>query len=603
MLMAMTMLLSLSGCKSVTKEILKDKVIGKIPATITIELSDEVSVEEATGEDVVPAEAPYGPKISSISKKGIEYYWKKPEHCDGYEVYRSYKKNGIYEMIRRIEKRGKNTFIDDTFDHEKRLVYYTVRSFLYQSDGTCAYSELIEPVEAVYIEKLTLEREVTYMYEDATRTIRALAGWGEPEDAQWLSDDPGVARVDEEGNITSIAKGTCTITCTSDAMGQSVSGHVIVGREAPIPSEAITSRYHYNEESGLWINPDADVTNHAVITMAGDLMCSGPQINAARIGEETYDFRNSFLYVKPVFESSDLAVGNLETLLASSWPYMSDEAYIDNMNNCNAPSTFLEAVRYAGFDAVALANNHNCDGGPRAALDTIAQVDRYELAHMGLNSDEEEARYFIAEVNGIRVGFLAYMSEDTTFNGKDKSWSEEDKQKILNVFTPEKAEKEIRQCKEAGAEYVIVYMHWGKKNYRNITEVQAEEALACAEAGADYIVGANPHLIQFYDEIETRDGRMVPCFYSTGNFLSVMDQVPGNRDSVIIRLELDKNDDGQVMMEDQSYIPVFTCKKLNGAKWVNVPVCEDHHGEINLEDRREIYDRITEWVGEGIRCE
>ena len=67
-------------------------------------------------------------------------------------------------------------------------------------------------------------------------------------------------------------------------------------------------------------------------------------------------------------------MGNLETLLAPGWPYMLDEAYIDNKNNCNASSRYLDAVRYGGFDAVAMANNHNCDGGKTALLETIRQV-------------------------------------------------------------------------------------------------------------------------------------------------------------------------------------------------------------------------------------
>ncbi len=270
--------------------------------------------------------------------------------------------------------------------------------------------------------------------------------------------------------------------------------------------------------------------------MVGDLMCGKRQMQVQYSEEGGWNFNESFKYIREVISESDLAVCNVETLLASGWPYMIDECYIDNKNNCNAPSRFLDAVKFGGFDVAVLANNHNCDGGVQALIQTIEQVNRYKLINTGIFSDDGERRFVIIDINGIKVGILAYMTLATSFNGKDKNWSKEEKNRHLNIYYRERAERDIKECQAAGAEFIIAYMHWGMKNFLSITEDQQKDAEEIANLGVNYIVGANPHVIQKYEAIRTDDGRTVPCFYSTGNFLSIMNQVKGNRDSVIVRI-------------------------------------------------------------------
>ncbi len=564
--------------------------------------ADEAQKKEKAAQEAESnqPETPYGTKISAITKEGIEFYWKKLERADGYEVFRSYSPDGSFEKIAKIESRRVGTYLDIEFDHSKKEVYYTVRSFMNQPDGSVTYSDMIEPKAATYRDDLLLERKETYMYSGTTRTMRAFIGWGEPEDAQWSSDNEAVATVAADGTITAVSSGRCNITCATKAYQQSATTDVIVDRKACEPLGEITARYHFNAASGCWEQNTPADTNDAVIMMVGDMMCGKKQMETQWSEVEGWNFNDSYEYCRGIMRSADLAVGNLETLLAAGWPYMLDETYINNMNNCNATSRYLDAVKYGRFDALVMANNHNCDGGTRALLETIDQVDRYQFARTGAFKSAEEPRFFIANVNGIKVGYLAYMTKATGFNGKDSDWSKDEKDSLLNIFTPEKAAQDIAACRAAGAEYIIAYMHWGLKNYRKPTKAQIKEAQEIVDAGADYVIGANPHVLQMYDVLVSKDGRKVPCFYSVGNFQSIMRQIPENPDSVIVRIRLQRNADGKVILAENNYIPCHTYLKRNGHRWAPVAVCNSFNKLVRKPKQTEFYDRIIGIIGNKI---
>lgn len=544
-------------------------------------------------------DVPFGTKISSITNEGIEFYWKKLENTDGYEIYRAYKKSGPFELIAKIENRRKGTYIDNEFDHSKKSVFYSIKSYVVNDDGSVDYSELIAPKEAEYRKKIEIERDATYMYSGTQRSIKALYKWGEPSNVKWSSSDESVATVSNDGVITAVSSGECELTCKK-SMWQKAKTKVVVDRKALEPLAPITSRYYFDESDRIWKQNAAEKDNEAIILMVGDLMCGATQMTNQCKKDVGWCFNDSYDYIKDVISSSDLSVANLETLLASGWPYMTDERYINNQNNCNATSRYLDAVKYAGFDLVTMSNNHNCDGGVRALLETIEQVDKYKLIRTGAYLFEDTDRYVIVDVNGIKVGYLAYTSAATGYNKKDATWSKKEKDQLLNTFSFEKAKKDIEDCKKAGAEYIIAYMHWGLKNYISTTDDQEREALEIANAGADYIVGANPHVLQKYDVITTDSGKEVPCFFSTGNFQSIMNQIPENRDSVIVRIKLTKDDQGNIILDENGYIPCHTYRKHKNSNWIPLALCDRYYLNIKKKNRIEFLDRIKSTIGDKI---
>lgn len=546
-------------------------------------------------------DAPYGPKISSVTEEGIEFYWKKIEKADGYEVFRSYEIDGEYELIADIPTRSQGEYMDSGFDSSKKKIYYKSRSY-FNSEGMKIYSESTKPAVAVYRENMSLEREATYLYDGTERKLKAFYGWGEVDDAQWSSSDDSVAIVSSDGIVKAISKGEAVINCVSEKLDMNVTMKIVVNREAMEPLDTGQRRFSFNEATGLWVNNSVRKPKEAIIMMVGDLMCGTAQTKAQYTEENGWKYNDSYEYVKKTTAQSDFAIGNLETLMAPGWPYMIDEAYINNKNNCNNPSRYLDAVLYGGFDAVTMSNNHNCDGGVRALLDTIDQVNLRNIPNTGIFKTPEESRYMIVDINGIKVGFLAYMSKATSFNGKDADWTKEEKDTHLNVFTQEKATADIKNCRAAGAEYIIAYMHWGKKNYKAITEKQAAEAQGIADAGADYIIGANPHIVQAYDIIKSADGRKVPCFYSTGNFQAYMNQIPGNRDSVMVRIKLKKGLFGKIKLVENNYIPYHTYKTYEDCYLTPISLGKTYDTELKLSGRNKFRKRIAEAIGDKIKA-
>ena len=362
-----------------------------------------------------------------------------------------------------------------------------------------------------------------------------------------------------------------------------------------------TSRFQLGED-GVYVNPKAEATNEATLMITGDLMCQWRQQEAAFTSdgsdfididdirklkseeqarmdayyEETgiqiapefgeipqpegkWDFDESFQYVRKILKQGDLVIGNLETMLSHSSPLTMQCYTLEGRPYLNSPVEFLDGIDYAGYDLLTLANNHSCDVGVQGLLETLENIDRYNFLRTGMFAGEEEERYLVVDVNGIKVGIVSYAAY---YNTKDANFTEEGQEVLLNRYFTSKAKKDIKAARKAGAEYVIAFMHWGAENTHEITYLQQRNAANVARAGADYIVGSHPHAIQEFDIIETTDGREVPVIYSMGNFLSCM-QNDVNNDSLILQLNLERNEDGEAVLASHRLYP---CTILHDAE-------------------------------------
>lgn len=288
----------------------------------------------------------------------------------------------------------------------------------------------------------------------------------------------------------------------------------------------------------------ADIS--AVPDLANDTPVSLPVPDFGVIPQPSgeWDFDESFQYVRKILKKGDLVIGNLETMLSQSSPLTMQCYTLEGRPYLNSPVEFLDGIDYAGFDLLTLANNHSCDVGVRGLLETLENIDRYNFLRTGMFADESEERYLVVDVNGIKVGIVSYAAY---YNTKDANFTDEGQEVLLNRYFTDKARADIKAARKAGAEYVIAFMHWGAENTHEITYLQQRNAVNVARAGADYIVGSHPHAIQEFDIVTTGSGKQVPVIYSMGNFLSCM-QLDVNNDSLILQLNLERNDEGEVVL-------------------------------------------------------
>lgn len=306
----------------------------------------------------------------------------------------------------------------------------------------------------------------------------------------------------------------------------------------------------------------------ANIVIAGDLLCLSAQIADADCGSG-YDFTGSFDVIKDKIVAADLAVGNLETLVAEGHPLTKPNPTDESMGDgstaeapadaapvnpapadpaadpaaapsptkrpsprINAPEEYLKALKASGFDVLTTANNHMFDYQEDGITKTLTKLDEYGFAHTGAYAQEADKAPLIADVNGIHVAVLAYTNIINHSPGRSRAY-------MIDRYDEKRVTTDIAAAKAAGADYIIVCVHWGTEHTHQPNKSQRKIAEQIASAGADIILGSHPHCTQPFDVIETERGD-VPVLYSLGNFVSSMSKMM-HKDGVLVNLVLEKD--------------------------------------------------------------
>ena len=245
--------------------------------------------------------------------------------------------------------------------------------------------------------------------------------------------------------------------------------------------------------------------------------CSGQRIVIASVGDmligdeatkrlERHGWSYPFSRVKPLLEGADLVMGNLEAPITEHDElYMADKKWFYKQD----PRAALTLKR-AGFDILALANNHTLDYGPVGMTDTIRALTEQGIAVIGAGENEAEAREgVVVEIDGTRIGVLAYMKPYGRYPKDD--WFADGDLRGCARMTRENLREDIERMRRM-ADLVIVHCHYGR-NYKPVTNYQKRLSHAAIEYGADLVNGHHPHVAQ---GVEIYRGK--PIVYSLGNF-------------------------------------------------------------------------------------
>jgi poly-gamma-glutamate synthesis protein (capsule biosynthesis protein) len=283
------------------------------------------------------------------------------------------------------------------------------------------------------------------------------------------------------------------------------------------------------------------------VLAAGDLMCLYGQLCTAK-AKDGYRFDECFAGIREKVSAADLAIANLETLVASGCAY-TGRAPKSGYTRINAPGSFLSAVVGCGFDVLTNANNHTYDYQADGIAKTMKALDQAGVAHTGAYASAADKKPLVVDVKGIRIGIAAYTDV------LNKRPSKKDAG-LVDIYSDSRVAADIKATHEAGAEFVIVYMHWGKENTSKLTSRQKSIAKFVANAGADLILGSHSHCVQPLASIKTNRGS-VPVVYSMGNLVSSMSRSI-NKDSALVTFALEKQPDtGAVGIAGITYLPTY----------------------------------------------
>lgn len=282
----------------------------------------------------------------------------------------------------------------------------------------------------------------------------------------------------------------------------------------------------------------------ASLLFAGDAMMHKAQIEAARQPDGTYDYHNCFVEVAPIIKHADYAIVNLETPLGGA-PYSGYPCFC-------APDSYARALKQAGFDLMLTANNHTLDRRDRGLRRTVAALDSLGIAHLGTyaNAAQRHMRLpMIKEINGFKVGMLNYTygTNGITIQGDV----------VVDYIDRKLMADDIEKARRAGAEIIMVAIHWGNEYQLHANAAQKELAQFLVDKGVELVIGGHPHVIQPMDMVEGPNGNPALVVYSLGNFISNM-KTRDTRGGVMVEVNLRRDSVGRAYVHEAKYRLVFT---------------------------------------------
>lgn len=292
----------------------------------------------------------------------------------------------------------------------------------------------------------------------------------------------------------------------------------------------------------------------ADLVFVGDAMQHQAQLDRALElgGGKKYDYTGCFSLIAPTITEADYAVCNLEVPLGGGPDYTGYPCF-------SAPDSYAEALKDAGFDLFLTANNHCLDRRDKAARRTLTALDNLGVDHIGTYHDAQDRADkvpFIKTINGIKFGFLNYTYGT---NGIEPTQGAE-----ISLIDKNKMAEEIKKTREAGAEIVVVTMHWGVEYVLLQNRNQEELADFLVDQGADLIIGSHPHVIQPMKVVRNeKEGKDVLVVYSLGNFISNM-KTADTTGGALVRVRVERDSTGSARFKSADYDTFFSAKPAGG---------------------------------------
>lgn len=370
-------------------------------------------------------------------------------------------------------------------------------------------------------------------------------------------------------------------------------------------------------------DPPITVESTATLSATGDILMHKPVINTGTVTDGEYDFASIFTYFSDYVTAADYAVANLETTLAATNNGYAYSGY----PRFNCPDGIVTSAKNAGFDMLLTANNHSYDTRGIGLRRTQQVIAERGLVNLGSKLEADDPNYLVVTVNGINLGLCCYTYEDNAAadqkapNGITMSSADAP---LLNTFDYtnlsafyEEMQENIALMEEAGADAVVLFIHWGNEYKIQQNDTQSAMAQELCNLGVDVIIGGHPHVVQPVELLTstTDAAHKTVCLYSMGNAVSnqrvgEMSLKTGHtEDGVLFSVTFTKYSDGTVILSDADLLPTWVDLRSSPKKaYAILPLdkqIEDWKTQFSLTDStlekaQKSYDRTMAIVGEGM---
>jgi poly-gamma-glutamate capsule biosynthesis protein CapA/YwtB (metallophosphatase superfamily) len=206
--------------------------------------------------------------------------------------------------------------------------------------------------------------------------------------------------------------------------------------------------------------------------------------------------------VRDLIKGADIAIANFENPAPDRFTWHTSGTIF------SADQTLIDGLVDAGFDYVGAANNHIRDQGGPGLLQTLQNLRERGLKVSGSGKDLAAARKpAIFETHGVKVAILAYDAIAASYHATAS--------KIGSApMTAKVVTADVKAARNAGADVVIVFPHWGVEYRATPSASQQTLAHAIIDSGADMIIGNHAH---WTAAMEVYKGK--PIWYALGNLV------------------------------------------------------------------------------------
>ena len=237
--------------------------------------------------------------------------------------------------------------------------------------------------------------------------------------------------------------------------------------------------------------------NKISILFTGDFYAGG-RIEQL-IEQEKYDTVFNEMYDE--IQNNDIAITNLECPLTRANNPIKKTGPPLKSN----PET-IYALKHAGFNLLALANNHIMDYGRQGLKDTLTLCKSNGMDYLGAGLNAKDAgQIFYKKIKNKKLAFI---------NITENEWSTTyDEQPGASPLDPVANYYAIQQAKSM-ADFVFVIVHGGHEMYPFPSPRMKKTYRFFVDAGADAVIGHHTHCFSGYELYQNK-----PIFYSLGNFI------------------------------------------------------------------------------------
>ncbi|WP_329473491.1 CapA family protein [Streptomyces sp. NBC_01723] len=243
--------------------------------------------------------------------------------------------------------------------------------------------------------------------------------------------------------------------------------------------------------------PSAADTGVFTLVASGDVLPHDTIIERARFdaGGTGHDFGPMLAGARPVVSRAGLALCHMETVYGAHGDYSGYPLF-------KSPPEVAKALAATGYDGCSTASNHSVDDGAEGIRRTLDALDRAGVRHAGTARTEDESRTTtVLRVGRAEVAHLAYTLHTNGHPLPDgQPWA-------VGMIDEARIIADARTARRAGADVVVVSMHWGTEwqDEPDGDQLALAEGLTAARTGdrpdIDLILGTHAHVPQAYEKV------------------------------------------------------------------------------------------------------